>query len=141
MEKKCNKCEKTKSVDSFYVHREMKDGRLSFCKGCVKKRVSKYASTEQGKAVARAWYKTPKGKAKLKRHTKKFRRLNPEKGKAHSKASYALKTGKLIKKPCRICGEKKSEMHHPNYGEPFNIDWLCREHHRKIYHIDFYKNY
>ena len=47
-----------------------------------------------------------------------------------------IKTGKLVKKPCEICGyDKYVEAHHDDYNKPMDIRWLCRNHHRE-HHIN-----
>jgi len=28
-----------------------------------------------------------------------------------------------------VCGEPKSQMHHPDYSKPLVIRWMCLEHH------------
>lgn len=48
---------------------------------------------------------------------------------ARSYANVYFKKGKLIKKPCEICGNPKSQMHHHDYKKPLEIIWLCRFHH------------
>ena len=40
-----------------------------------------------------------------------------------------LGRGKIKKKPCEICGSKRSEAHHYNYNLPFAVRWLCKKHH------------
>ena len=62
----------------------------------------------------------------------KYRVNNIEKVRAKWKAQYALKIGKLIKKPCEVCGKKKTEMHHPDYGHPLKVRWLCHKHHIQL---------
>lgn len=43
-----------------------------------------------------------------------------------------IKSGKLIKKPCEVCGyDKYVEAHHDDYNKPMEIRWLCRNHHRE----------
>ena len=132
MDKVCKKCERKKDITEFYVHSGMADGRLGFCKDCVKERVVDYAKTEHGKAVVRLWYKTPKGKAKLKRHTQRYRRLNPEKYRATGIANNALRDGRLTKEPCEVCGSPIVEKHHDDYSKPLEVRWLCRKHHRQL---------
>ena len=141
MEKTCKKCKETMSIQEFYTHKQMGDGRLSFCKECVKSRVRKYGSTDHAKEIARAWAKTPKGRAKTSRGGKRHIEQNPEKMRCRRMSANAIRDGKITREPCRVCGDEKSESHHKDYTNPFNIDWLCRKHHRKIYHSDYYKGY
>jgi len=53
--------------------------------------------------------------------------------KARAETRHAIKTGAL-KKPlfCPECGsEKKLEPHHPDYGRPLLVHWLCQKCHRE----------
>lgn len=62
--------------------------------------------------------------------------LNEEQKKRDIARSYAyvyLKRGKLKKEPCTTCGDKKSQMHHPDYNFPLDVIWLCRKCHLKIH--------
>lgn len=63
--------------------------------------------------------------------------LNEEQKRKDACRSYAnvyLKRGKLSREPCRQCGSHDSQMHHPDYTQPLNVEWLCRKchlaHHR-----------
>jgi sterol desaturase/sphingolipid hydroxylase (fatty acid hydroxylase superfamily) len=51
-------------------------------------------------------------------------------------AFVAIKTGKLIRLPCEICGAPKTDAHHDDYAKPLEIRWLCRSHHRE-HHAKF----
>ena len=44
----------------------------------------------------------------------------------------AIKQGKLEKLPCQVCGDKKSEAHHPDYSNHLLIIWLCNKHHKML---------
>ena len=132
MYKVCKKCGIEKHITEFYIHKEMADGRLSFCKECVKERVRNYTRTVHARELASKWFKTDKGKAKLKRHTQRYRRLNPEKYKAAGIACRAVRGGKLIKQPFEVCGSLRVEKHHDDYSKPLKVRWLCRKHHRLI---------
>ena len=46
----------------------------------------------------------------------------------------AVKNGKLIKKPCEFCGNIESQIHHKDYHNPLDIQWLCRICHLKLHH-------
>lgn len=50
---------------------------------------------------------------------------------ASSKVNNTLKSGKLIKQPCEMCGCLEVEAHHSNYNEPLNVMWLCKKCHEE----------
>jgi len=54
---------------------------------------------------------------------------------ARMKARYALRKGRISKQACRECRSPKSETHHPDYGKPLDVVWLCRPCHRKTHNI------
>jgi len=60
---------------------------------------------------------------------KKYKKLYPEKMKAHQAVFRAIQSGKLEKKPCQFCGSVKSQAHHDNYTKPLEVRWLCPLHH------------
>ncbi len=41
----------------------------------------------------------------------------------------AIRQGKLIPKPCEICGEPITQFHHEYYSKPLEVKWLCKKHH------------
>jgi hypothetical protein len=43
----------------------------------------------------------------------------------------AVNGGKLVKLPCEICGDPKSQGHHDDYSMPLDVVWLCQAHHRE----------
>ena len=54
-----------------------------------------------------------------------------KKASTRSKTNVLIKRNKLIRKPCEVCGDKKSEAHHHNYEDYRNVSWLCFKHHRE----------
>jgi hypothetical protein len=63
-------------------------------------------------------------------------RLTPEQRKKDNCRSYASvykRLGKLIPLPCQRCGSLESQMHHPDYGRPLVVEWLCRGCHLKLH--------
>ena len=71
------------------------------------------------KASTKTWY--DRKKESIARH--------PEKHRCHQRFEYAMRRGKIQRKPCQTCGEQKSEAHHHDYTKPYDVIWLCREHH------------
>jgi len=57
----------------------------------------------------------------------------PERIKAREIARYAIKSGRLIREDCEICGDPNTQPHHDDYRFPLRIRWLCIKHHRE-YH-------
>jgi len=41
----------------------------------------------------------------------------------------ALRDGKVVKRPCEVCGDPKSQGHHEDYSKPLDVVWLCTVHH------------
>jgi hypothetical protein len=81
-------------------------------------------------AKAQRYRQTEKGKAEHRRNQIKYQRKVP----AHIKRARGwvngrLKRGTLTRKPCEVCGDPKSEAHHPDHWQPHVFNWLCRQHH------------
>lgn len=68
-----------------------------------------------------------KQKATLDAWKKKY----PERRKAQGKLAYAIKTGKIKKGRCEVCGIKKVHAHHKDYDKPLDVIWLCPIHHHE----------
>jgi hypothetical protein len=43
--------------------------------------------------------------------------------------SRAIKSGKLTRLPCEICGNPEVHGHHEDYSKPLDVRWLCPKHH------------
>ena len=57
----------------------------------------------------------------------------PDRIKAREAAAYAVKSGKIPKRACEICGNPNVQLHHDDYSRPLEIRFLCVKHHRE-YH-------
>ncbi len=78
--------------------------------------------------------KQPKHRKIKKIEYQKKRRLKyPEQYKARTAVGNALRDRRLIKKPCGVCGNMKSEAHHADYSRYLEVQWFCQECH-KAYH-------
>lgn len=76
-----------------------------------------------------------------------FSELKKQKQRAASYLSEMVKRGKIERKPCIVCGSKKSQGHHTDYSKPLDVVWFCRRHHfdhhlsLKTYHFLSNGNY
>lgn len=41
----------------------------------------------------------------------------------------AIKSGKMKRGPCCVCGAEKTQAHHDDYSKPLEVRWLCGFHH------------
>lgn len=55
---------------------------------------------------------------------------HPERVAARDRVHRAVRSGRLQRQPCEVCGSEEVEAHHDDYSQPLAVRWLCREHHR-----------
>ena len=72
---------------------------------------------------------TKKGKESAIRRANAQRKKNPEKWKARQTLRNAIYRKKIIRQPCEVCGDIKSQGHHEDYSKPLEVVWLCQKHH------------
>lgn len=152
MKKVCKKCGLEKPIEEFYVHKQMNDGHLNFCKECVKGRTHKYRQDNLEKirnydrnrpnAKERAKKESESIKSDKRRYNrmlefkKQWNKENKYKKNAHNEVQKAIKKGLLIRpNKCEMCGKTNCEIqgHHDDYAKPLNIVWVCTECHGKIH--------
>jgi len=132
--KKCFKCEEVKDLEEFYKHPMMGDGHLNKCKSCTKKDTKKrhdimindpkFLIKERMRNRLRQRRLRDAGLEKTYIKTKKY-----PKPLAVTMVGNAIKAGKILKAPCVVCGDLKSEGHHEDYNKPLDVVWLCIRHH------------
>ena len=129
--KNYNKCKKC-CYETSKIYRASPKGKAARQREAIKARLSgkkqerqsKYNASEKGIATAKKYeakrYSTVESKTKLA---------------AKNAVRYALKTGKLEKMACFVCGNINSESHHPSYAEDMRLSvvWLCKQHHNEIH--------
>lgn len=93
------------------------------------------ANPENCRALNRKYLATPKGKAARARATIAYRARNRERQTAHDAVAYALRTGLIQRWPCEVCGNDKAQAHHPHYGVPLLVTWLCDAHHKAAHQL------
>ncbi len=99
-----------------------------------------YKNREDRLRWAREKYaRNPVVKEQTLKRQQKRRKLGKEDFDYHHKQSvryklrHAVKIGKIKKLPCDVCGDKKSQAHHPDYTKPLEVIWLCSLHHGEIH--------
>lgn len=91
-----------------------------------------YVRENKEKENARSRQYNKKHRVAIREYERRYRK---ETNYAKDKVRDAIKSGKLIKKSCEVCGNEKVQAHHDDYNKPLEIRWLCRrchsEWHRK----------
>ena len=133
--KRCCQCKEDKSSVEFYANRSKSDGLSSLCKACNAAHVKAYrvAHPAQHAAYVKAYRKRPGSAEKLYAYNQRSEIERPEKYKARIAVTTALQSGRLVRKPCSVCGNPKTDAHHPDYSRPLDVRWLCRKHHLEIH--------
>ena len=129
--KVCRRCGIEKPLDEYYVHSMMLDGHLNFCKPCVKARVRKHR--RENDSVRQYDRNRPRTEAFKQWEIERARMRHlerPLKKKAHAKIAYAIRMGRIVRKPCEDCGSR-AEAHHDDYSKPYDVRWLCSMHHKR----------
>lgn len=88
-----------------------------YCNKCNTARLKKYRRTKSGKLNTR-------------KAVSKYNSKNRERTRAWQ-AVYRHFIKKGLNKPCEICGDIKSDAHHPDICKKLDVIWLCRKHHKE----------
>ena len=68
---------------------------------------------------------------------KKMREYDRSRDRTKLRARQAVRdrvfNGTLKRKPCEVCGSKKSEAHHEDYTKKLEVKWLCPKHHKELH--------
>jgi hypothetical protein len=88
----------------------------------------------------RAW-KASKDQLKRYASDRKARRIHearyPQKAAARDELQRAVRSGKIKRQPCEVCGSREGvEGHHDDYSRPLDVRWVCRRHHRPPWVVD-----
>lgn len=135
MQKKCFKCGKIKHLSMFYKHKKMADGHLNKCKECTKQDAIAHRdkNIEKVREYDRKRSKNPERVKMCANNTALWRKKHAKRYRCHVELNNAVRDGIVKKTPCFICGNEKSEAHHPDYDQPLSVVWLCSAHHKEIH--------
>lgn len=59
----------------------------------------------------------------------RYQKRHPAQTRARLAVANALRSGKLVRQPCEVCGAPKVHAHHDSYRKPLDVRWLCSKHH------------
>ncbi len=85
----------------------------------MKKRVTKEERRAYMQAYTARYHKTPE---------------QAPRQKARLVLGGKIKSGKVVRGPCVVCGAEKTHGHHTDYSKPLDVTWLCKEHHDDVHY-------
>lgn len=126
----CNKCQTFRPLEEFHNSKNAYDGKCSACKPCTCARARKHRddNIERARAHDRERARTPERKAADAERLKE-KRKNKLWDAAHTAVDRAVRSGRLTRLPCEVCGDPHTEGHHDDYEKPLDVRWLCKKHH------------
>lgn len=124
----CKTCLIEKPEDAFYKSNKAR------CKECVCASVKAHRieNIERIRAYDRLRASQPHRKIKNFEHSQAWRQEYPNRRRAQGLVQHALRSGKLKKQPCWVCGSG-AVAHHPDYDRPLDVVWLCQPHHKQAH--------
>jgi hypothetical protein len=81
----------------------------------------------------------------------RVRATEEERRRVGARVAYAVRTGKLVRQPCEVCGLEpfwyrpqdrpwsgyaSVVAHHDDYDKPLEVRWLCRFHHAEHHRVN-----
>lgn len=58
----------------------------------------------------------------------RYAAAHPERQAARLAVAREVRSGRMLRRPCAICGAK-AQAHHDDYSKPLDVMWLCPTHH------------
>lgn len=133
----CYQCHEEKPLDAFYKHPAGAGGRMTKCADCHRENVKRRRRvSETAREYDRKRTKTPERQAHLRENARKWREAHPERYKAQSAVSNAIRDGRLKREPCYFCGDGRVHAHHHDYAKPLTVVWLCPKCHHRLHALE-----
>jgi len=138
MAKRCFKCGEVLALSEFYRHAGMADGHFNKCKTCTKNYAHQRrhgSGREKVLAYDRERASQPHRIESRARIVAEWRKEHPDRRAAQVALGDAVRSGRVI--PWPVCAvpecNGKPEAHHPDYGQPLQVVWLCSAHHKQVH--------
>ena len=131
MKIKCIGCGVEKDSTEYHADKTYKNGVKHKCKKCCIKYSKDWMKNNPGKArISRIRWLRKTAHKRVGIYQKKKAMYY-----AHSAVKWGIKTGRIKRMPCEICGaDKNVHAHHDDYAKPLVFRWMCAKHHFE-YHI------
>lgn len=125
----CRVCNAARFKEWYAANRE---------RNCQKSAAWSAANAARHKATTMAWKDSNRERLREYARTHRTKRVAPyisERACAIQAVGKALRSGKIQRHPCWVCGDPKTDGHHSSYAKDMRLAvvWLCRLHHRQTH--------
>lgn len=133
---RCNKC--VYSDKKEYEATRRKEGRFipNYTPAALLSETELRERNAKSLIANRKWQSKQENRDKISARAKIRRQENPIVKFKHEVRNITrrfIRNGVIAKKPCRICGDQNSQVHHLKYTDPLLVIWLCNKHHKEIH--------
>ena len=93
---------------------------------------SKTWDPKKKEAWFKAYWANPANRARRAAYMRRYSKEPRLQERFHARwiLSRAVKSGRIYRQPCVVCGRQPVDAHHPDYAKPLEVVWLCKPHHR-----------
>lgn len=125
---RCQCCHQEKAEAEFYVSNRAR------CKACVREavRANRLDKIDYYRQYDRMRASQPHRVANNFKQSQSWRQEFPNRRRAQGLVQHAIRSGRLQKQPCWVCG-RDAVAHHPDYDRPLDVVWLCQPHHKQAH--------
>ncbi len=137
----CKGCGLSKPPEAYHVDPHLATGRRSRCRVCCQARRTELRRLNPEKYLARDAYwranerSDPRKRALYYSQRKEHQKRTPKQNYAQWCVKSAIRSGKMTRGACEVCGSVNAQGHHDDYDKPLEVRWLCPLHHRQ-HHVD-----
>jgi 5-methylcytosine-specific restriction endonuclease McrA len=96
MTKSCRRCDKTKDINEFHRHAQMRDGRLNICRACRSEQDAEYRARNKEKLKLRSADYRARNADRIREGQARYRAKNVARRKEYDAARYARDSAKFL---------------------------------------------
>lgn len=133
---RCHKCGELTILSPVFAKK-----RDYICVPCSRRRNREYVARnrERFNAYNKQWRQENRDRFRLWDRAYRQRDKERTKQRARDRVLRAVRSGRLARGLCEVCGAAETQAHHDDYSQPLVVRWRCQEHHAQL-HRDVPRN-